>query len=177
MDLEIQTQHVTLDPSWRDLIERSATRLADRYPEMLRLHVTLRHPRHHRTGAETVALLASVEGATLRAEKVEEDTRSAIHAAFAALGGELERHHRQRRHVTKSPGARPHGSVKRIFREAGYGFIHFEPGRDVFFHRASLRELDFDSLEPGMPVEFVLEEGQRGLQAAQVFPVGDRSRV
>lgn len=176
MELEIQTRHVTLDPTWRDLVERSAGRLAIRYPELLRLHVTVRHTPHHRNGAEVVSLLATVEGTTLRAEKLEEDARGAIRAAFAALGTELERHHRRRRHVTKPPGPRPQGSVKRIFREAGYGFIHHLPGLDVYFHRASLRGVDFDDLEPGTPVEFDVEEGERGLQASQVFPAGDRHR-
>jgi CspA family cold shock protein len=177
MDLEIQTQHLTLDPAWRDLIEQSAARIAERYPETLRLHVTVRHTPHHRTGAETVTLLANIEGVALHVEKLEEQVRDAIHAAFDSLEIEMERHHRERRHVTKSPGARPEGSIKRIFREGGYGFIHYQPGRDVYFHRASLRGLDFDTLEPGDPVEFEIEQGKRGLQASQVFPVGSRSRA
>src|SRR5512134_3486473 len=115
MDLEIQTRHTELDPSWRDLIERSAARLSQRHPEMLRMHVTLRHETHHLRGSEVVSLLANVEGATLRAEKEREDVPDALHAAFAALEVELAHHQRGRRHVTKSPGPRPQGSIKRVF--------------------------------------------------------------
>jgi ribosomal subunit interface protein len=177
MDLEIQTQHVTLDPAWRDLIEQSSARIAGRYPETLRLHVTVRRTAHHRAGTETVAVLANVEGGVVRAEKEEEEMRDAIHAVFAALEVGLQRHHEQRRHVTKGTGARLKGSVKRIFRDAGYGFIHHLPGRDVYFRRGALQGLDFDALEPGHPVEFEVEEAERGLQAPRVYPVGARSRV
>jgi CspA family cold shock protein len=176
MDLEIQTRHIELDPAWRDLIENAAARLAERYPEMLRLHVTLRHGAHHRTGSEEAALVANVEGATLYACKQEERVPAALHAAFQALGMELERHHRERRRVIKSPGPRPRGSIKRIFRDGGYGFIHYEPGRDVYFNRMSVHGLKFEDLEPGFPVDFELEEGEKGLQAACVFPAGERAQ-
>jgi ribosomal subunit interface protein len=97
MELEIQTRSTELDPSWRDLIERSVARLTGRYPEILRLHVTLHHGTHHRVGSEVVSILANVEGATMRAEKEEEDATAALHAAFAALEVELERHQSGRR--------------------------------------------------------------------------------
>jgi cold shock CspA family protein/ribosome-associated translation inhibitor RaiA len=177
MDLEIQTRHIALDPNWRDLIDRFTTRLSRRYPEMLRLHVTLRHGRHHQAGFEAAVLVANVEGTTLRAEKQEEDVRAALRAAFGALEVELERYHRERRRVIKSPGPRPQGSIKRTFRDGGYGFIRYQPGRDVYFHRAALHEIDFETLRPGMPVEFELEKGAKGLQASRVFPVGQRGRA
>ena len=177
MELEIQTRQIDLDPAWRDFIEHQAERLSGRYPEVLRLHVILRHLPHHRRGTEQVTVLANVEGTTLRADKQEENVRTAIHATFEALTTELERYHRERRRVTKSPGARPQGSVKRIFRDGGYGFIHYQPGRDVYFNRAALHELHFEDLEPGAPVEFELEEGAQGLQASRVFPVGERART
>lgn len=177
MDLEIQCRHIALDPDWRDLIERRAADLARDYPEMLRLHVTLGHGRHHRTGTEEVALLANVEGASLRAAKQEESVRATLRAAFAALEVELARHQAARRRVTKSPGGRPEGSIKRIFLEGGYGFIHHEPGRDVYFNRAALHGIEFEALRPGTPVEFEIEEGAKGLQASRVFPVGERSRA
>jgi len=174
MELEIQSRYIVLDPDWRDLIERMAGALSRRYPETLRLHVTLRHGKHHRIGTEEVALLANVEGTTLCAAKQESTMRAAVRAAFKALGLELARHHRVRRRITKNPGFRPQGSIKRIFRDAGYGFIRFEPGRDVYFHRASLHGIDFTKLQPGTPVEFEMERGKEGLQASRVFPAGRR---
>jgi cold shock CspA family protein len=177
MDLEIQTQHVDLDPSLRDLVDRAAERLAARYPELLRMHVTLRHGGHHRHGAEEVALIGNAEGRTVRADKQGEVMKDVLHEAFDALASQLDHHHHERRRVTKSPGPRAQGSIKRIFRDGGYGFIHHAPGRDVYFHRRALHGLRFEDLEPGTPVEFEIERAGKGLQAPQVFPVGDRSRA
>ena len=172
MKLEIQGRLVVVDPDWRQLIEHRAEQIRRRFPEVLRLNITIDHGRHHRTGTEDVLLLAHAKGAPVRAARTEKDVRTAIQAAFDALTVELARHHAALRHVTKRSGARPQGSIKRIFREAGYGFIHRWPGNDVFFHRASLHGLDFDHLSPGTPVEYELEEGRDGMQASSVYPAG-----
>lgn len=177
MDIEIQTQHLTLDPTSRDLIEQLAGGIAERYPDTLRMHVTLKHTPKHRNGSETVTVLANSEGSTLRAEKSAEYVRDAIHSAFEAFEVVISRHHQQHRPVSKNSGPVVEGSIKRIFRSGGYGFIHYQPGRDVYFHRAAVHELDFEKLQPGDPVEFEIEQGERGLQASQVRPVGSRHHV
>lgn len=123
------------------------------------------------------SVLANVEGAVIRVDKDGEDVPEATHAALRALESGLEHHHQRRRHDTKAAGARLQGSIKRIFRHAGYGFIHYLPGQDVYFRRGALHGLDFDTLAPGHPVEFETEPGERGLQSPRVSPVGDRGRV
>jgi ribosome-associated translation inhibitor RaiA len=96
-DVEIQARGLTLDPAWRDLIERSVAKLAERYPEPLRVHVTLTHSRHHRHGAEAVSIVANLPGTTLRVSKQEPEVTDAIHATFRALGADFARFHRERR--------------------------------------------------------------------------------
>jgi ribosomal subunit interface protein len=178
MELELQSHDLTLDTSSRDLIERSAARLAERHPDLLlRLHVNVRGAPHHRTGTFSVALLATVKGGALRAEKSGDRPHDAIHRAFEALEHELRRRHEERGIPTKGAPECLQGSIKRVFRESGYGFIRYMPGRDVYFHRAALSGLDFDTLEPGQPVEFEIEQGEKGLQAPRVYPVGDRART
>lgn len=104
MELEVQTRQIDLDPASRDLIETRAARLSERYPEMLRLHVTLRHGTHHRAGYEEAKLLANLEGTTLFAAKRGARATVALHAAFEALGIALARHHRlRRRHGRGAP--------------------------------------------------------------------------
>ncbi len=49
------------------------------------------------------------------------------------------------------------GTIARLIRDRGYGFITTEDGKDVFFHRSALRGLRFDSLKEGQSVEFELE--------------------
>ena len=106
--IEILTRRVTLDPSWRELIEASVARIAGRHPLPLRVRVTVSHTRHHRHGVEEVVVLARLPGAVLRAAKQGERVEDAVRAAFAALGAELQRHRRER------GGARPrHGGPRR----------------------------------------------------------------
>jgi ribosomal subunit interface protein len=174
MDIEIQTQHVEMLPEWRTLIDARLAHFGERYPELIRVHVTLKHGRHHRHGTEEVDVVATCSGATLRAAKQEEEMRAAVHAALDALERELAQHHAARRHVGKVPGARPSGKITRIFTDRGCGFVLTEEGEEVYFHRNALHELNFESLPLGLPVELEIERGGRWLQASRVFPVGER---
>ena len=64
------------------------------------------------------------------------------------------------------------GKVIRFDEFRGYGFVsQDEGGDDVFLH---VNDLDFDKrlVTPGTPLEFVVEEGDRGLKATQVRIVG-----
>ncbi len=173
-DLEIQTRKIELDPRWRDLIEESAARLAERFPEVIRMHVTLRHTLHHRRGIEEVAIVANVREGTIRVLKERPLTLNALHAAFKTLERELGEHQERRRGFLRHSGPRLRGSVERIFREGGYGFILLVEGREAYFHKNSLREIDFLTLEPGDSVEVQVEEGAAGLQASNVYPRSGR---
>jgi len=60
------------------------------------------------------------------------------------------------------------GTVKWFNASKGYGFIERPDGSDVFVHYTAIQSDGFRSLEEGQQVEFVVEEGPKGLQAAQV---------
>jgi CspA family cold shock protein len=60
------------------------------------------------------------------------------------------------------------GTVKRVIRERGFGFISAEDGREIFFHRSALEGIDFDALEEGNSVEFDVERGPKGPRALNV---------
>lgn len=63
------------------------------------------------------------------------------------------------------------GSVKRLTRDRGFGFIQGEDGNDYFFHRSELRGgLTFDALKEGQRVTFEPREGDKGPRAAEVGP-------
>ena len=64
------------------------------------------------------------------------------------------------------------GSISRIVRDRGFGFIQFESGKDVFFHKSGLQNLAFDDLEVGETVEFEMEKTEKGLRASFVRPNG-----
>jgi CspA family cold shock protein len=60
------------------------------------------------------------------------------------------------------------GTVKWFNNGKGYGFIEREEGDDVFVHFTAILGDGFRSLEEGQRVEFSVEQGPKGLQAAQV---------
>ena len=60
------------------------------------------------------------------------------------------------------------GIVKWFNGGKGYGFIEREDGPDVFVHYSAIRGDGFRNLEEGQQVEFSIEEGPKGLQAADV---------
>jgi ribosomal subunit interface protein len=173
MDIEIQTQHVEMQPEWRTLIEERLARLAERYPKLIRVHVTLKHGPHHAHGAEEVDIVATYPRATLRAGKREEGMRDAVHAALEALERQLAEHRDEQQRFGTGFGARASGTIERLFADRGYGFIQSEAGEEVYFHRNALRELDFATLELGLPVSIEVEQGSHGLHATRVFPMGE----
>ena len=61
------------------------------------------------------------------------------------------------------------GTIKKVVRQRGFGFIAVENGKDIFFHRSSAAE--FDSLEEGDSVEFDVEQSPKGARAANVKKV------
>jgi len=62
------------------------------------------------------------------------------------------------------------GKVKWFSGQKGYGFIEQEGGKDVFVHVNSLAP-GVDTLSENQTVEFEIEQGQKGPQAANVRPV------
>lgn len=64
------------------------------------------------------------------------------------------------------------GTVKWFNDAKGYGFITMQGGEDVFVHFSAIQAQGFRSLAEGASVEFDLVQGPKGLQAANVTPVG-----
>ncbi|GEA12926.1 cold-shock protein [Alteromonas sp. KUL49] len=61
------------------------------------------------------------------------------------------------------------GTVKWFNEDKGFGFIsQANGGKDVFVHYRSIASEGFRSLTEGQQVEFTVEQGQKGLQAADV---------
>jgi len=60
------------------------------------------------------------------------------------------------------------GTVKWFNNEKGYGFLAREDGADVFVHYTAIESEGYRSLTEGQQVEFTVENGPKGLQAAAV---------
>jgi CspA family cold shock protein len=60
------------------------------------------------------------------------------------------------------------GTVKWFNGSKGYGFLARESGADVFVHFSAIQGDGFKNLEEGQKVEFTVEKGPKGPQAANV---------
>ncbi len=61
------------------------------------------------------------------------------------------------------------GIVKWFNAEKGFGFLtQDDGGKDVFVHFRSIVSDGYKTLDEGQAVRFTVEEGQKGLQAANV---------
>ena len=63
------------------------------------------------------------------------------------------------------------GTVKWFNGTKGYGFLAREGGEDVFVHFSAIQGDGYRNLVEGQKVEFSIERGPKGLQAAEVTAV------
>ncbi|TKB44127.1 transcription antiterminator/RNA stability regulator CspE [Thalassotalea mangrovi] len=64
------------------------------------------------------------------------------------------------------------GVVKWFNEDKGFGFLTpSEGGKDVFVHFRSIVSEGFKSLAEGQQVQFTIEQGQKGPQAANVVAI------
>lgn len=60
------------------------------------------------------------------------------------------------------------GKIKKIVLERGFGFITDADGSEVFFHKSSLKGVDFNSLIGNEEVEFDVQKTPKGPSAVDV---------
>jgi CspA family cold shock protein len=66
------------------------------------------------------------------------------------------------------------GTVKWFNADKGYGFIAADGGEDVFVHFTAIQATGYRSLSEGQQVEFDVEQGRKGAQAANVRVLEDQ---
>ncbi len=148
-----------------------------------RIVIEAPHRHHHRGKLYHVRIDLGVVGGELVVaherplDHAHEDVFVAIRDAFNAAVRRLEDFERKRRGKVKTHEVPVHGTIAGVSHD--HGFIATSDGREVYFHRNSVVDGDFEALEAGDEVRLVIHpgEGEKGPQASTVVPVGKHHLV
>lgn len=177
--VEISYRDVPKTPALEDLIREKCAKLEEVCDYISSCRVTVEQPeKHQRSGRPyRVRLEVSVPPGHRvvvdhepvkvdRGTSVETDIRHAFGVAMRELKKLKER---QRREVKVHEERRTEAVVTRVLAEQGFGFLETTDGRQIYFHRNSVANEEFERLQPGMGVHYVEEQGQNGPQAVAVW--------
>ena len=90
-----------------------------------------------------------------------------LREAFSAAGRQLkELVKKQRAEVKTHPEQEQIAFVEKLFKKEGYGFIRTKDGREMYFHRNSVLNNEFQRLEIGTGVRFEEASGVKGPQTS-----------
>lgn len=139
-----------------------------------RVTIEAPHKHHHKGVLYQVKIDITLPGGELVASRhpdkhhAHEDVYVAVRDAFDAARRQLEDYVRRRRADIKVHASIPHGEIAALFPQDDYGMIAAADGREIYFHRNSLLNANFDELQAGTSVRFVEEMGDKGPQASSV---------
>ncbi|MGD9000401.1 MAG: HPF/RaiA family ribosome-associated protein [Granulosicoccaceae bacterium] len=178
--LQITFRHMEPSEALEAKIREKAEDLERFVDYIMRCRVTVEAPhQHHRQGKlYNVKIDITLPGEEIIADRhpaehlAHEDVYVALRDAFNAARRQLEDYARKRRGKVKTHETPPHGQIKILVPDEDYGMIAASDGRDVYFHRNSVIDMDFDKLAVGDTVHFNEEMGEKGPQATTVHVEG-----
>jgi len=180
LPLQITFRHLESSEALENNIRERAAELDQFYDQIMSCRVVVEssHKHHHQGRLYQVHIDVTVPGKELVASRgpdqhhAHEDAYVAIRDAFNAIRHQLENHARKQRGHVKSHETPAHGKVDELVANENYGRILTDDGRDIYFHRNSLLNANFDSLKIGIEVRFSEETGEHGPQASSVNVIG-----
>ncbi len=162
-------------------IRQRAEKLDHFFPRITACRVVIERPhRHHHQGKlYHIRVDITVPGDEIVVNRdpsknhAHEDGFVAIRDAFEAAKRQLQDY--VRRHHTEVKVHESHqqlAKVSQLFPLEDYGFLETVDGKEVYFHRHSVLNGDFDRLDIGSEVYFTEELGEKGPQASTVKRIG-----
>ncbi len=180
LPLQITFRHMETSEALENNIREHAADLDQFFGNIMSCRVVVEssHKHHHQGRLYQVHIDITVPGKELVVSResdqhhAHEDVFVAIRDAFYAMRRQLEDHARKLRGKVKTHQAPAHGKVSELVAAENYGRILTADGRDIYFHRNSLLNSNFENLKIGMEVRFDEEPGDLGPQASSVNIIG-----
>lgn len=180
LDLQITFRNMSASEAVEAAVRKKADELDRLYDQIMRCRVVVEanHKRHNKGNLYHVRIDLTVPGSELvvsrepEKHQAHEDVYVAIRDAFKAAARQLKAHASRKRKEVKTHEVPPHGRVSELNTEQGFGKIESSDGREIYFHRNSVLNGDFEKLEVGSEVRFAESQGNEGPQASTVKLVG-----
>ena len=177
--LEITYRNVEKSDDVDQLIRDKAAKLDEMHDRITSCRVSVEKPQEHQKSGNSYRVRIDLrvppgKELVVRREGSEGDMhdplRTVITEAFKKIAKQLKKVKGKQQEGGKAQAGNPEeaGVVVRLFPEEGFGFIKTMSDREVYFHRNSLANGDFDSLEIGTGVRFIVKEGEKGPLASGV---------
>ncbi|MEJ2452082.1 MAG: HPF/RaiA family ribosome-associated protein [Gammaproteobacteria bacterium] len=187
MQIPVQITYRDMPPSEAvDAIIRERVQKLEHFTDNItscRVVIEAPHKRHHHGKLFSIHIDITLPGHEIVVARqpdehhAHEDIYVAIRDAFDAARRQLEDHSRRHRGKVKHHEAEPHGHIAKLIPEQNYGVIQTHDGREIYFHRNSVINAEFDDLEPGASVHFTETNGDQGPQASSVHIEGKHHTV
>lgn len=178
--LEIRFHNVDRSDALEADIRDRVAKLEELGEHIVSCRVTVDAPhKHHRQGnLFSVKVDIRMPGSEIVASRdagmnhAHEDPYVAVRDAFKAARRQVQDYIRVHRGKVKAHEAAPHGRIVALRPDQDFGTIQTLDGREIYFHRNSVLNADFDTLETGTEVWFSEEAGDEGPQATTVHVIG-----
>jgi cold shock CspA family protein len=179
--LEIAFHGIPASPEIEAEIRRYVGKLEHRFEHLIgcRVAVELLHRQHKTGNIFEVHIAMQVPGGELVVSRAphrpqerfaQPDLRTCLRDSFRAAERQLTDFKKK-----ISGDVKPHeeafgGQVSQLYPEEDHGFILTHEGTQLYFHRNSLMDGEFDRLAVGDPVRFTQIDGDTGPIARKVWP-------
>lgn len=180
---QITFRGMNTSPALEAKIRGKAEKLEQYHDRITSCRVVVEAPhRHSRKGKlYFITIDVTIPGAELvvnsekRNHHSHEDPYVALRDAFNAMSRQLEERARENKGKVKTHETSPEGTIARLFPD--HGFIATPDRGDVYFHRNSVADGNFDDLREGGKVRFLATEGEKGLHATTVHPTARQGEL
>lgn len=177
--VEIVFKNVTKTPQLEELLNRRIAKLEKMCSYMISCRIAIEKPQQYQDTGNPYQVRIDIKvphaheivakqlaGQGDMHFPIQSVIGSVFDAAERQLNGLTDRQHRE---IKAHPQQQVMGVVNQLFTEEDYGFIKaLDSGEDLYFHRNSLVNANFNNLKVGTGVRFVSEQGEKGLQASSV---------
>jgi ribosomal subunit interface protein len=180
LPLQVTFRNMNASEAMEANIRAKAEKLDQYYDQIMscRVMVEPHHKHHHKGNIYHVRIDLTVPDGELVVSRdpgkdhAHEDVYVAIRDSFNAAYRKLEDYSRRRQQHVKTHEVPLHGRISELVPAEDYGRIMTPDGREIYFHRNSLLNGDFNKLTEGAEVRFDEEVGEQGPQASSVKLIG-----